>query len=312
MKSRWVFKLGVVLSLGWLAWSAQFGGFAVAANVSDTLTATVVDVRSQQSLLPPEVLPKLARAHVVYLGETHDSAADHQAQFAIIQSLYQLNPKIVIGMEMFQRPFQSVLDDYLAGKIPETDLIERTQYKKRWGYPWEFYAPIVRFAQQKQLPVVALNTPSEVSRRVARTGLDSLTLADLRFIPPRSAIMVEPDTYRQRIRQIYDEMHHGKGNSSSFERFFQVQVLWDETMAERIAQILQQRPGVLVVVLVGQGHLLYGEGIPQRVARRRFAQPDLQQQSVLLNPTDEIRTATAGTIADYFWYSQDLPSPPKP
>jgi uncharacterized iron-regulated protein len=210
-------------------------------------------------------------------------------------------------MEMFQRPFQGFLNQYLAGQISEAELRQKTEYDQRWGYDWELYAPILRFARQHQIPVKALNTPSEVTRKVARNGIDRLTFADRQWIPPRSSILAAPPAYRQRIQQIYDEMHQGKGNSANFDKFFLAQVLWDETMAEVIAQTLQRSPQSLMVVLAGQGHILYGHGIPERVARRlnpKRRQP-LQQVSILLNPPESLQREPG--IADYIWVSPPLP-----
>ena len=251
------------------------------------------------------VLQDLAKAEVVYLAETHDRPEDHQAQLYILQELHRLRPNLAIALEMFQRPYQPAIDRYLAGDLSEMELQSETQYQKRWGYPWEFYIPILRFAKQKKLPVVALNTPTEITRKVSRTGLDSLTLAEQQWIPPKSAIRLEPAAYRDRIRQIYDEIHAGSGNSTNFEKFFLAQVLWDETMADRIASTLQKRPDTLIVVLVGQGHVLYGDGIPNRVARRAgtngFLRRPLQQRSLLLNPSQDIQKQAGSAIADYFW-----------
>ena len=251
------------------------------------------------------VLQDLAKAEVVYLAETHDRPEDHQAQLYILQELHRLRPNLAIALEMFQRPYQPAIDRYLAGDLSEMELQSETQYQKRWGYPWEFYIPILRFAKQKKLPVVALNTPTEITRKVSRTGLDSLTLAEQQWIPPKSAIRLEPAAYRDRIRQIYDEIHSGSGNSANFEKFFLAQVLWDETMADRIASTLQKRPDTLIVVLVGQGHVLYGDGIPNRVARRAgtngFLRRPLQQRSLLLNPSQDMQKQAGSAIADYFW-----------
>lgn len=239
----------------------------------------------------------LAKASVVYLGETHDRLEDHEAQLKIIQELYGQNRQIAIGMEMFQRPYQSVLDRYLAGKITEAQLLQESEYDERWGFSWENYAPILRFAKENQLPVLALNTPTEVTRKVAREGLESLTEEEKRYIPPLSEIRTDNPEYRQRLLEAFQQHQQGgHGSSASFERFLQAQVLWDETMADRIAQFVRENPDYLLVVIVGQGHIVYGDGIPSRVARRG----NIQQRSLLLNPGEDV-DKTDKRVADYFW-----------
>ncbi|WP_009634451.1 ChaN family lipoprotein [Synechocystis sp. PCC 7509] len=249
-----------------------------------------------------EALQQLAKAKVVYLGETHDNVKDHRLQLAIIQQLYKKNSKVAIALEIFQRPYQGVVNDYLAGKINEQELLDKSEYKKRWGYPWQYYAPIVQFAKAKKLPVLALNTPTEITRLVAKNGLDSLTPEQSKLIPPLSEIRTDNAEYRQLMLGIFQQHQaDAKGNSESFEKFFQAQVLWDETMAEAIAKFIQSNPGYQVVVLVGQGHIVYNYGIPSRVAPRRLKTP-LNQRSVLLSNDLEEKSATKLPIADYvFW-----------
>ncbi|MBR8837653.1 MAG: ChaN family lipoprotein [Stigonema ocellatum SAG 48.90 = DSM 106950] len=226
-------------------------------------------VASKCSKSLSQMMPKLAKANVVYLGETHDSPEDHQNQLKIIQALYQTHPKIAIAMEMFQRPYQDVVNQYLAGKLTEQELLEKSEYKKRWGFPWENYAPILRFAKDKKLPVLALNTPSEITRKVARQGLESLTPSEKQFIPPLSEIRTDNKEYRQQMLTIFQQHRAvSHSNSADFERFFLAQVLWDETMAEGIANFVKAHPDDQVVVLAGLGHIIHGYGIPSRVARR--------------------------------------------
>lgn len=261
------------------------------------------------------ILDELVKADVVYLGETHNNRDDHKAQLEIIQALYQRNPKIAIAMEMFQRPYQSIIDRYLAGNngldngldnglkpiVTEAELIEQTEYEKRWGFPWEYYAPLVRFAKDNKLPVLALNTPTEITRKVARHGLESLTIDEQKHIPPLTEIRTDNPDYRKMIKEIYEEHQEGShGNSSSFERFFTTQVLWDETMAETIAQFITANPDYQVVVIAGKGHIIYGYGIPSRVARR-INTPDFLQHSLLFGIAEDGKLEGANKIADFFW-----------
>jgi uncharacterized iron-regulated protein len=271
--------------------------YAETISLSNAAPQISISSPTQKALDPKTVLQQLAQSNVVYLGETHDSAADHQAQLDIIQALHQKNPKIAIAMEMFQRPFQSVIDRYLAGEITETQLKQLTEYEKRWGFSWDFYAPILRFAKANKIPIVALNTPTEVTRKVSRQGLNSLTPNERGLIPPVSEIRLDSERYRERIRQIYDGMHHGKGNSARFEKFFLAQVLWDETMAEGVSKLLQLNRDRQVIVLTGKGHVVYGDGIPSRVTRRMGN--SVRQSIVLLNPPPELQKEPE--IADFFW-----------
>ncbi len=254
------------------------------------------------------VINELITQNVVYLGETHDSAADHQLQLEILQELYKRRPNLSIALEQFQRPYQRVLDDYQQGKITEAQLVINSEYETRWGFPWSLYEPLLQFAKTNNLPLIALNTPTEITRKVSRQGLESLTVADRRFIPIISTLQVGPESYRDRLQTIYTEMHAGivtrqTNKNQGFTRFFEAQVLWDETMADRIAQAVHQNPDRLILVLVGQGHLFYHDGIPNRVARRLKDKP-VKQTTILLNPDPTIprvEPITKQPIGDILW-----------
>ena len=246
----------------------------------------------------PDALQKLASADVVYLGETHDNPEDHKIQLQIIQSLQQRNRKIAIAMEMFVQPSQNILNRYLAGKISEQELVEQSNYNQ-WGYPWEYYAPILRFAKEKKLPVVALNIPIEITRQVSRSGLESLTPQQRKLIPQEKEIRTDNAEYRQLLAAVFGQhQHSGHGNSKDFERFFLAQVLWDETMAEGVAKFIKANPNYQVVVLAGSGHIIYGYGIPSRVERRL---DKLVQRSVLLSSPPDESTDSKNAIADFIW-----------
>ncbi|MGF1490859.1 MAG: ChaN family lipoprotein [Microcoleaceae cyanobacterium] len=315
MQSILLMKIGL-LSIG----AVLIGIFLKPINSVSFVTSnqTTVEISQSKAEFSPDqqvIVDALKQANVVYLGETHNRLDDHQAQFQIIQALHQSNPKLVVAMEMFQRPFQPILDRYLAGEITEQELIEQSQYEQRWGFPWEYYADIVRFAQENNLPLIAANTPTEVTRKVARSGLKSLTDSDQRYIPPVDEVKTDNADYRQMVLDVFQlHAHHGSGQSTGhsqadksnnaeadprFENFFAAQVLWDETMADSIVNFLKDNPGYQVVVIVGQGHVVYDYGIPSRV-ERRLSEQNLTQASVLFQSPDESPTEEP-EIADFIW-----------
>jgi uncharacterized iron-regulated protein len=210
------------------------------------------------------IVPLLADKRVVFVGEQHDRYEHHLTQLEIIRRLHALHPKMAIGMEAFQQPFQHNLDDYVSGRIDETELLKGTEYYARWQFDFRLYAPILAYAREKRLPVIALNLPQELTRKVGRGGHEALTDTEKAQLPAH--IDRSDDEYARRLREIYDL--HPQSGGQSFENFMEVQLLWDEGMADRAAAFLTAHPDHHMVILAGGGHLAYGSGIPRRLTRR--------------------------------------------
>jgi uncharacterized iron-regulated protein len=277
------------------------------------LVLTGVKAESKEpnfSAAQQHILRSITPANIIYLGELHDSAADHADQLKILEYLRQHKSSVAIGLEMFQKPYQPIIDQYLAGKISEQELVKQTEYKKRWGWPWENYAPLLRFAQAQQIPVIALNTPTEILRKVSKGGLQSLTSADFKYIPPAAEIDKSNLAYRDLSLAAYQQ-HKAQALATSpdFDRFYTAQLVWDETMAATATEFYQQHPKTQLIVIAGQAHINYGYGIPSRVARRlAIAKISATKQSVILSSDEKWEKS----IADFLFRPISKKEPPLP
>lgn len=224
--------------------------------------AAAIDVSAVKRL--PDVIKAVSDKKIVYVGESHDRFSHHNVQLQVIRSLYEKNKKIAIGMEMFQRPFQNVLDDYIAGNINEMEFLKNSEYFKRWGFDYNLYKPILDFARQEKLPVIALNIEREIIDRVSNGGLDSLSKGEKEKIP--SQMDFSDNDYKERLRKVFKI--HDRADEKNFDFFYQSQLLWDETMAESIDNFLKKKEDYQMIVLAGSGHIAYGSGIPNRTFRR--------------------------------------------
>ncbi|MCW8890955.1 MAG: ChaN family lipoprotein [Sedimenticola sp.] len=245
------------------------------------------------------LIPTLMKNRVIFIGETHDDFSHHNAQLEIISALQAGGSDLAIGMEMFQRPFQSYLDQYIEGAITESEMLQKTEWYERWVYDYRLYRPLLNFAKTHQLPVIALNTPREITSQVSREGIDSLSEEQRKQIP--SDIDYSDKAYSERLNGIFKQ--HGERADRSFDRFVDVQLLWDEGMAERAADYLIANPDKQLVVLAGSGHLMHGSGIPNRVSRR------LSVTTAIVLPGGDLKIEPA--IADYIIFPQEI-SLPKP
>lgn len=296
-------RIGATAALGVLlitfsSWSSRAAqALPGAAGPDQSLGATpTLQLNRARSL--DHMIPELAKRRVVFVGEVHTRYDHHLIQLHLIEALAARHDKIAIGVEWFQQPFQAVLDRYIARDIDERQLLLDSEYFQRWRYDYRLYAPILRYARAHRIPVVALNLPTEVISAVSDEGIEQVPPA-LRSWLPRT-LDRSNSRYRDRLRGVFDA--HPQTQYSDFERFYTVQLLWDEGMAERAAKYLRAHPDTHMVILAGSGHLAYGDGIPARLRRQTE-----QETAIVLS---EWEAGMSADLADYLVLSQPRSLPP--
>lgn len=202
----------------------------------------------------------LQNVDIVFIGETHDREKDHQAELDIVRALVEKGARPGIGLEMFRAESQNTLDDWTSGTIDQHTFI-RTYYNN-WGIPWPFYRDIFLYAREKSLPMVGLNVPDEIAKKVAANGFDSLSHEELAKLPRGISCDVDP-SYMDFIERAY-EAHSVRKKPFIF--FCEAQMLWDKSMAWHLINYMKKNPGKKMIVLSGIGHS-WKRGIPEQVRR---------------------------------------------
>ena len=198
----------------------------------------------------------LLRARVIYVAERHNEFSHHRLQQKIIRSRHQRDHSVTVGMEMIDVTQQRALDQYLAKKISWTTFARSTTFESGWGKTSPVYKRILEWCRRNQVPVLGLNAPQSVTRKIARN--QTLTSAESALIPK----FPEPPGGFQKF-QAAMASHPGSG---SVRRYYQAQRAWDATMATTILSWLRHHQGTLVVLL-GQMHADAQTGVPWYVAR---------------------------------------------
>ncbi|MEJ2691159.1 MAG: ChaN family lipoprotein [Deltaproteobacteria bacterium] len=229
-----------------------------------TVDSPPVGIETKSTQFFKRVMDEVSGKRVVYVGEVHNAYEDHLLEFRIIRALYERDNRLAIGMEMFSRAAQPALDEYVAGKIDEKAMLEQTNYFKQWGFDYQFYREILQYARRHHIPVIGLNIKNEVANTVFRKGGLSALSAEQKKALPEDRDLDMPD-YQDRILATF--YMHGSGRGE-FKDFFQVQALWDETMASSVAKYLADHPDTRMVVMAGREHVLKDNAIPPRVSRR--------------------------------------------
>lgn len=230
------------------------------APAAEAAPGTIIDARTGASVAFEEMLKEAAAARVVYVGEQHTSAAHHDVQLRVIRALHAGGAQLAIGMEMFDRTYQPVLDLWSQGALEEEDFLRRTHWYANWRFDYALYREILAFARSERVPVVALNLPFNIPPKIRVGGIDTLSAYEKAFLPLEIDTGVAP--HREFAEKIFAQ--HGFKNTR-FEDFYMAQCAWDEAMADAAAA---RMPTGLLVVLAGNGHIQYKYGIPERLHRR--------------------------------------------
>ncbi|MEM6962874.1 MAG: ChaN family lipoprotein [Myxococcota bacterium] len=246
------------------------------------------------------MIANLESMNVVYLGERHDRPEDHRVQTRIYKALSRRLAHPSLGFEMFQRPFQPALDRWSAGEIDEAEMLVQTEYAKRWGYDFSLYRPLLLEAKRRNAPLIALNAAAELTRTVARGGIEALS-------PEQRASLPELDLGQLRHRDLVLAAlrEHEGVTEEMLENFYAAQVIWDETMALGVAQALSREDIGSVVVIAGMMHVWEGLGIPERAARRGATPYATVLVMDANNPEIRLDGSMGTWPADYLWFVED-------
>lgn len=237
-----------------------------------------------------KMLAAAEKADVVFFGEEHNDPISHWLELQVLKSLQQKDNKLTLAMEMFEADDQIVLDEYLKGTIEESHLLKEA---KIWNNYKTDYRPLIEFAKERKLSVVASNVPRRYANLVYRKGigaLDSLALEAKNWIAPLPiTIDLNLPGYQNMIKTMGA---HAK--SGSAENMARSQAVKDATMAHFILK----NKGSKVLHLNGSYHSQNKEGI---IWYLNQAEPKLkivtiqvviQEKSGSLNPENK-------KLADY-------------
>jgi len=152
---------------------------------------------------PDAIAAHLADAEVIFVGEQHDDPVAHLLEKEILAAVHRRTGDAALSLEMFETDVQPVLDGYLDGRYRESHFLSASR-------PWPAYAtdyrPMVEYAKEHNLPVIAANAPRRLVNLVTREGPDTLLdlpESELRWLPPLPYHVPEEGRYVEKLREVF-------------------------------------------------------------------------------------------------------------
>lgn len=187
-----------------------------------------------------QMIDRLAGCDVVFFGENHNCPIAHWMELNVARSLYERHgDKLAIGEEMMEADNQLILDEYMNGQISYDRFEAETRL---WdNYSTDYY-PVVYFAKENNIPLIATNVPRRYANVVKNKGLlylDSLSEEAKRYLPP----LPVPFEYDEgKSSEAFGLMQLMGGRTKGDTRLIaEAQAIKDATMAWFIARNLKHK-----------------------------------------------------------------------
>jgi uncharacterized iron-regulated protein len=104
-----------------------------------------------------QLIEQIDSSKVIFVGEAHDQIEHHHIELRILQGLVAKGKDVVVGMEMFHRSQQPVLDRWSQGSLTEKEFRKETNWDMTWGFDYQLYKGILDEAKNHHLKVLGLN-----------------------------------------------------------------------------------------------------------------------------------------------------------
>lgn len=222
----------------------------------------IYDTRIQKEVSTEQIITAVTEADVLFFGEEHSDSIGHYLEQYLFKALHTVyGKKTVLSLEMFETDGQLVLNEYLGGQIDETRF---TKDIRLWSN-YKDYRPLIEFAKQNRIPVIAANPPRRYVSMVSRKGMDALN--DLskeakRFLPP-----LPYDTADGAYRNKFFELLKGAPETQK-NTIYHSQNLWDAGMSYSIHRLLKKHKGRKVFHCVGRFHTDEKLGMAAQLKKR--------------------------------------------
>ena len=271
------------------------------------LQGTIVDLATQRTLSFEAFVKAVAPAQVVAVGEEHYHPDIQAFELRLLQALVRHRPqRVALAMEFLERDMQSAVDAYLSGNSDATTL--QMQIKATPDFI-EYYFPLVQYTRQASVPLLALNVPRSLARRVTQEGLQAVAES---LLPPARAYLAAtflPITpqYRTYFLQAVAAAH--PLSEEQRDRFVEAAHLKDDTMAESLTVFLERAADMTVLAIAGRFHFDYGLAIPALLRQRRphVTMQRVTTMAVAADDMIDLRDLARETLADYIWFAPPHP-----
>ncbi len=185
-------------------------------------------------------------ADFVFLGEKHDNPKHHEIQAALLEHFLKVGDLVVF--EMINHDQQTVIDQYLTGKISYAELPNALKWETS-GWPnWAYYGPLFKAAKAASAEILYGSFTKDALMKQAM-----LRIARPKILSDDQMTDLDETIRTSHCQLLPENMVRSMSN---------MQIIKDELMAKQLAK---KKPNSKAFLIAGNGHVRKDRGVPKHL-----------------------------------------------
>lgn len=146
-----------------------------------------------------ELFEALKAHRLILFGDFHALQQSQKTHLRLLKGLRELGVgPFLLALECLHPRHQEVVDRFQAGKLSEREFLKRVRWTE-WGFPWENYEPLFRWARVTRTPLLALDSrETKLATRERRAA--------------RRLVRAARENPDHRIIAVYGDLHLAAGH----------------------------------------------------------------------------------------------------
>ncbi len=264
------------------------------------LVGKVWDVKAKAFVAASLVVPRLAAAKLVLLGERHDNPDHHRLQGVVISELVKAGRRPAVVLEMLEVEQQPLIDAYAADPAATAAGFGKAlAWEKTSWPPFSEYQPVFEAAFAGKLPVFAGNLAQADAKALVKQGVSALPAARAQALRLEQPF---PEPLEQDLLAELRASHCGHLPEKYLAPMALAQRARDAQLAQVLARVGAKDGAVLIA---GAGHARLDRGVPYYL---KLEAPDSSVVSLAFREVQRDQSEPSAHDAsegpfDYVWFT---------
>ncbi len=126
----------------------------------------------RRTVTKAHLLGQVTAADIVYCGDYHTLKQAQRTAVRLLSPVLAQGRKVTLALEMVPKNAEKIANEYRRGELPESEFLEKMDYRNKWGFPWPHYRKLFDLARSQGVEIVGLG--SNLSDKLPLEARDDL------------------------------------------------------------------------------------------------------------------------------------------